>query len=128
MREWRDSLIEQMGSEVLADAHIRFAMEEADKMRTRHAELRAELQRLDAGLTAHNAETDTKLAPIREVADRLLLESNAAFARLETARIQREADCATKFRNRMNEIQTELSTPYSPLAPKPSAWKHGPQN
>ncbi len=126
MREWREGLTQQLGSEVLADAHIRFAMEEAAKMRARHADLRAELQRLDTGLAEHHTQTRMQMAPLREAADHLLSESNAAFVRLENARIQREADCAAKFRNRMNVIREELGRPYSPIGPKEGNWKHGP--
>jgi uncharacterized coiled-coil DUF342 family protein len=127
MREWRDSLIEQMGSEVLADAHIRFAREEADKMRARHSDLRAELRVLDMDLSVHLQETREVLAPLREAADRLRAEADAAYTRLETMRIAREANRETTLRNRMSEIREELARPYSPIGPTASNWKHGPK-
>src|SRR5258708_12694663 len=113
MREWREGLTQQVGSEVLADAHIRFAMEEAAKMRARHADLRAELQRLDTGLAEHHTQTRMQMAPLREAADHLLSESNAAFLRLENARIQREADSPAKFPNPINLIPQKLASPHT---------------
>jgi hypothetical protein len=126
--QWRANLIEQMGgSEVLADAHIRFTLEEAAKLRARHDELKAELRRLDIGLVEHLHDTAANLSPLKEDAERLRRQADAAYSRYENARIKAEADCWTLYRNRMREVSEELARPYSPVNAKLSDWKPGPQ-
>jgi hypothetical protein len=108
-QQYREFLITKMGgSEILADAQLEHEIAAARAQHQREAELRIELDQVNAAIATFNAQTQLVLAPLRAEADNAMDDALAAAAHVEDARNARERELAATLGQRRDAIAREL--------------------